>query len=407
MNKLEQVHATNTALEKTSNNLVGQRTNVTDRFPDSSDVPNTSQNSESNIPRIGSSALIEWHQPETPNLSLIPVGVSGFPKSAQMFVDAIKKNRACQKFIRSKLIQIEARIEENKKLKQRVKTLKDFQISCKKRTGRALSQKKDARVQLISAVKPRANSKGDGKKFSPLYYGPNENSHVASYRMLLTRFPISLNRKNWSDEERENLAKGIKQQFQEMLLQKSVDLISDVEGYGDSNGFDSVIASIRDLDITPENMRSFLPKVNWNRLASMYVTGRSGAECEARWLNCEDPLINRHPWTKLEDKKLLHIVQQRGINDWIDIASLLETNRTPFQCLARYQRSLNASIMKREWTEDEDDKLRSAVEVLGEGNWQLVASTLDGRTEHYPAVHTSKQLLGLSDAFSLEAFIHY
>lgn len=37
------------------------------------------------------------------------------------------------------------------------------------------------------------------------------------------------------------------------------------------------------LDITPEKIRSFLPLVNWDRLASMYLTGRSGAECEARY----------------------------------------------------------------------------------------------------------------------------
>lgn len=98
-----------------------------------------------------------------------------------------------------------------------------------------------------------------------------------------------------------------------------------------------------------------------------------------RWLNWEDPLINRKSWTAKEDKNLLYFVQEKGINNWFDIAVSLGTNRTPFQCLARYQRSLNASILKREWTKDEDAKLRSAVETLGEGNWQAVASALGGR----------------------------
>ncbi|KAI8560633.1 hypothetical protein RHMOL_Rhmol04G0273400 [Rhododendron molle] len=86
------------------------------------------------------------------------------------------------------------------------------------------------------------------------------------------------------------------------------------------------------------------------------------------------------PRERREDKELLSIIQERGISDWIDIAILLGTNRTPFQCLARYQRSLNASILKREWTEVDDDKLRAAVETFRAGNWQLVASTLEGRT---------------------------
>lgn len=99
------------------------------------------------------SASAECHQSDECNrLSVLSQKQSSnFPKSAQVFIDAIKKNRSYQKFIRSKLAQIESRIEENNKLKERVKILKDFQVSCRKVTGRALSQKKDLRVQLISS----------------------------------------------------------------------------------------------------------------------------------------------------------------------------------------------------------------------------------------------------------------
>jgi myb proto-oncogene protein len=41
--------------------------------------------------------------------------------------------------------------------------------------------------------------------------------------MVLERFPLSLDRKKWSNKEKENLLKGIKQQFQETVLQISVD----------------------------------------------------------------------------------------------------------------------------------------------------------------------------------------
>lgn len=225
-----------------------------------------------------------------------------------------------------------------------------------------------------------------------MYYGPPDNSHVPKYKAVLQKFSDSLNRDKWTREEDINLVKGIKQQFQDMLLQKtyqneeilrqrSTDIVSDVEGFSeDSNNFDSIIASICDHDITDENMREFLPKVNWEQLASMYTKGRSGAECESRWLNFTDPLINKDSWTKTEEKKLLYIIQQKGISNWISIALSLGTKRTPFQCLAHYQRSLNPSILKREWTEVEDEKLRAAVETYGESDWQCVASVLEGRT---------------------------
>ncbi|PIA39506.1 hypothetical protein AQUCO_02600156v1 [Aquilegia coerulea] len=297
--------------------------------------------------------------------------------------NAIKKNRSFQKLVMRNLIHIEAKIEENKKLKERIKILRDFQVSCKRRAGRALSQKKDPRIQLISACKPRKSSvsKVNDKKVPALYLGPVENSHVDNYRMVMQRFPRSLRRECWSDVERENLGKGIKQQFQEMLLQKSLERYSDqMVSSGDSNTFDDIMTSIRDFDIPPESIRTFLPKVDWERLASLYAVGRSGAECEARWLNHEDPLINHNPWTKVEDKNLLFIVRQRGIYNWIDISKRMKTSRTPFQCFVRYQRSLNAHIMKRDWLEEDDAQLRSAVEAFGENNWQLVASYVEGRT---------------------------
>lgn len=119
-----------------------------------------------------------------------------------------------------------------------------------------------------------------------------------------------------------------------------------------------------------------------------------------RWLNYEDPLINHNPWTVVEDKNLLLIVQDKGINNWFDIAVSLGTNRTPFQCLARYQRSLNASILRREWTKDEDAQLCAAVDVFGESDWQSVASTLEGRTgtqcsnRWKKSLHPTREIVG-------------
>ncbi|PIN22504.1 hypothetical protein CDL12_04778 [Handroanthus impetiginosus] len=370
--------------EKETSNSFIDRTNAREGFLNCVDTSErTGKKSEACDSAGGTrhSDLAVWNEPGgDDDVAGLPVESSHFPKSALAFVDAIKKNRSCQKFIRSKMMQMEARIEELNQLKERVKILKDFQVACKKRTGRALSQKKDARVQLISVPKRRANVKFNEKNIPAVYKGPPENSHVANYKEALATFAVSVSHEKWSDVERENLVKGVKQQFQEMLLQRSVDLLSEADGSYDSSNVDSIIVSIKDLDITPEKIRSFLPKVNWEQLASMYVPSRSGAECQARFLNWEDPLVNHSPWTAMEDKNLLHIVQQRGLSNWIDIAASLGTNRTPFQCLARYQRSLNASILKREWTKEEDNQLRAAVETYGESNWQLVASVVEGRT---------------------------
>ncbi|KAL8056673.1 hypothetical protein ABFX02_04G134400 [Erythranthe guttata] len=358
--------------EKETSNSFVERTNAREGFLNCVDTKDPTQKE--------SEASHDAHtrQPSD-DVAKSPLKNSDFPKSALAFVDAIKKNRSCQKLIRTKMMQMESRIEELNKLKERVKILKDFQVACKKRTGRSLSQKKDARVQLISLPKLRANMKFN-EKISAQYKGPPENLHVANYKEALKTFAVSVSREKWSKEESENLVKGVKQQFQGMLLQRSVDLLSEEDGSYDVSNVDSIIGSIKDVDITPEKIRLFLPKVNWEQLAGMYVPGRSGAECRSRFLNFEDPLINHNQWTAMEDKNLLYIVQQKGVSNWIDIAASLGTNRTPFQCLARYQRSLNASILKREWTNEEDNHLRAAVETYGESNWQDVASVMEGRT---------------------------
>ncbi|XP_039139795.1 snRNA-activating protein complex subunit 4-like isoform X1 [Dioscorea cayenensis subsp. rotundata] len=304
---------------------------------------------------------------------------SRFPKSCECFVEALKKNRACQRFIREKLIEIEAKIEENKNLKERVKCLMEFQMDLRRKTGHIFGQQKDARARLVSMrMTASMSKKKNSRKIPVLCLGPPENSSVSDYKLILRRFPFSTNRQAWSNEEREKLAKGIRQQYQELMVLSSMSLDSDFDGSAYSKLMFAL--SSKNLEVTPEKIRSFLPSVIWDRLASMYLTGRSGAECEARWLNHEDPLINHNPWTILEDKKLLFIVQERGLYNWIDIAITLGTHRTPFQCLARYQRSLNPHILKKDWTEEEDAMLRAAVENLGDNNWQMVSSSLEGRT---------------------------
>ncbi|KAM3268765.1 hypothetical protein P3S67_030729 [Capsicum chacoense] len=382
--KFEQVGVTNITSEKeTSNNLFVETTNAEEGFP--ACVDRTIQISEECSNDVARSKNLTDGHDSGAETTAISVNSSRFPKSAHAFVDAIKKNRACQKLIREKMMQTEARLEELKKLKERVKILKSFQLTCKKKMGRALSQKRDARVQLISLPKQRFSAKLPGKKLSAIHSGPPENSHVASFKEALTQFAVSLSRKDWSKEESENLAKGVKQQFQEMLLQRSVNLpvnlLSDEDGCSRESGdLDDVIASIRDHKITPETMRSFIPEVNWDQVASMYLPGRSGGECQSRWLNWEDPLIKHEGWDLSEEKNLLQVVQQKRMSNWVDIAASLGVSRTPFQCLSHYQRSLNASIIRGDWTDEEDSRLCAAVETFGESNWQVVASVIEGRT---------------------------
>ncbi|VVB12392.1 unnamed protein product [Arabis nemorensis] len=239
---------------------------------------------------------------------------SSFPESAQAFVDAIRRNRSYQKFLRKKLTKNEARIEQNEKHKKNVVIVKDFQGSCKRITKQALSQRKDPHVELISTRKKDIISFG--------VRSTGKSLCVADYKMALekySRYSSSLYRRNWTKKENENPAKGLKQQLQETLIREAT-----------------------------EQSRQFLPKVNWDQLD---IKNRSAAECEARWMSSEDPLVNNNnstTWTKAEEDCLRLTTRNKSCTDWLDIA--------------------------------EKDKLHDAVDLFGENNWQSVANALQGRT---------------------------
>ena len=58
--------------------------------------------------------------------------------------------------------------------------------------------------------------------------------------------------------------------------------------------------------------------------------------------------VQKHWWTPLEDEKLKQLVEEYGAKNWKKIASFLE-NRTDVQCLHRWQKVLNPSLIKGPW----------------------------------------------------------
>jgi myb proto-oncogene protein len=120
-------------------------------------------------------------------------------------------------------------------------------------------------------------------------------------------------------------------------------------------------------------------QIDWDVLAKHFVPSRSGAECKIRWFVEEDPRINKSDWTTEETKKLLEVAQKHSCRNWIQICKDLGTYRTPMQCFQRYQRSHNASIIKQEFSLDEDERLLELVPKYG-FNWEQIAMHMPGRT---------------------------
>jgi hypothetical protein len=124
--------------------------------------------------------------------------------------------------------------------------------------------------------------------------------------------------------------------------------------------------------------------INWVSVAeqmSKHANIFSPRDCYIQYNNVESMKINKHVFLADEDRKLLALVNEYEECGWIKIADELGTNRTPLQCLQRYQQALNKRLVNsNDWTKEEDLLLRKAAEMFGTKNWQNVANTLSGRT---------------------------
>jgi hypothetical protein len=127
---------------------------------------------------------------------------------------------------------------------------------------------------------------------------------------------------------------------------------------------------------------------NWSAVAAL-VPGRTRNQCLSRWKNVLDPNVNEASgctgkWSEDEDIKLKDAVETHGGKDWYKIA-LLVPGRTQKHCSSRWHDVLDPSIDRAngragKWTLDEDIKLKDAVETYGGKNWDEISALIPGRT---------------------------
>jgi hypothetical protein len=94
-------------------------------------------------------------------------------------------------------------------------------------------------------------------------------------------------------------------------------------------------------------------------------------------------------WTLVEDAKLTSAVtktrKKEHSKNWVTISALVP-GRTKKQCWRRWRNVLEPSIdgvngCTGTWKEDEDIKLKGAVQKLGDKDWVAIAALVPGRTK--------------------------
>ncbi|XP_054030295.1 snRNA-activating protein complex subunit 4 [Dryobates pubescens] len=121
---------------------------------------------------------------------------------------------------------------------------------------------------------------------------------------------------------------------------------------------------------------------DWEKISNIHFDGqRSSDELRKFWQNWEHPSINKKEWTEEEIQRLKKIASKHRYLDWQAIAQELGTNRTPFQCLQKYQ-VYNKDLKRKEWTRSEDQMLLELVQEMRVGShipYKKIAYYMEGR----------------------------
>ncbi|VDP78068.1 unnamed protein product [Echinostoma caproni] len=121
----------------------------------------------------------------------------------------------------------------------------------------------------------------------------------------------------------------------------------------------------------------------WQEIAATDVRSSvSPTNLRLIWFHRLRPQLNHGNWTEEEDFRLVKLVEQHGQRGkWDKIAEELDTGRTAFSCLQRWQTKHNREFQRgRPWTAEEDTALLDILKRLLEHypptliDWQVVAA---------------------------------
>ncbi|XP_066591049.1 uncharacterized protein Pbp95 [Prorops nasuta] len=190
----------------------------------------------------------------------------------------------------------------------------------------------------------------------------------------------------WTNNDRNILQKAICEESISKLLQ--------AEDKDERN--DKLITArmktVTSSSILPTNFKEMIgplgsKEFDWLKISITDFSGKhSPEECRVLWNIYLHPDINKSKWSDGEDNKLNKIAKKHNFQDWDKIAKQLNTNRSGYQCFVRYNTNRNVlNETSGTWTMEEDEKLLSLIDQLRIGDfipWGEVASYMPCRTKH-------------------------
>ncbi|ORX46514.1 hypothetical protein DM01DRAFT_1339516 [Hesseltinella vesiculosa] len=269
-----------------------------------------------------------------------------FPTDRKAAKDALDINQQLQELVQQQIVLVDQRIAKNQQFMRDVRLLSIQE-------ARAQRDKTDIHRAYDESYEVFADADGQ----IPDLEGYWEKNVLDTERS-----------RSWHTRERELLFEGIHHEVQRNM---AFEHISRQEPW-----------RVWEVDKLPRTVWENYPvnRLDWGRVAN-HVKSRTSLECMIQWTTQDHPSINKLPWSKKETEKLVELVKKHGYHgQWEHIASELNTERTASQCFSHYQAEFNTRSARKKWTKEDDEALTKAVNVLGDRNWQEIATLVGGRS---------------------------
>ncbi|NWU21889.1 SNPC4 protein, partial [Dyaphorophyia castanea] len=296
----------------------------------------------------------------------------------------LQMNHVYQEVIKEKIEEVELLIAQNREQQKEITCELHGSKTAKAGDGRNLP----ANVFLGHFMKPYFKDKTTG-------IGPPSNEDAKEKAAQGIKSFEQLHSANWKTREKTLLQQSVVSDRLQRLLQPKLLKLSywnqKLEKIQTEMEKQMLEKQIKDLEQEIESI-SQLPESDlignrfdehdWDKISNIHFDGqRSSEELRRFWQNWEHPSINKKEWTEEEIERLQQIAAEHNYLDWQTIAQELGTNRTPFQCLEKYQ-IYNKDLKRKEWTKDEDQMLLELVQEMRVGShipYKKIAYYMEGR----------------------------
>ncbi|NXN31519.1 SNPC4 protein, partial [Nycticryphes semicollaris] len=296
----------------------------------------------------------------------------------------LQMNHVYQEVIQEKIDEVELLIAQNKEQQKEIMCELDGSKIAKAGDGRNLP----ANVFLGHFMKPYFKDKTTG-------IGPPSNEDAKEKAAQGIKSFEQLISTKWKSREKTLLQKSVVSDRLQRLLQpkllkmnywnqKLEKVKTEMEKQILEKQIKELEQEIETINQLPESdlLGNRFDEHDWEKISNIHFEGqRSSAELKKFWQNWEHPSINKKEWTEEEIERLKKIAAKHGYLDWQAIAQELGTNRTPFQCLQKYQ-VYNKDLKRKEWTKSEDQMLLELVQEMRVGShipYKKIAYYMEGR----------------------------